>query len=107
MFSFNVLVAPVPESARTLGNSVAATEFVVYAEGDDVDVLGDCIGRCSSAGRHREGVVIVAHHQTVVFDTGRPVRREPIFKANADRGTQFMRRRVVQASSGSVLYQEI
>jgi hypothetical protein len=64
-----------------------ATPFVVYADGNEIDVLIDPIGAEEDASRRDEGVGTVLHEQVIVFDRSRPVRGEAVFEAGADRAT--------------------
>src|SRR4051812_38184643 len=85
---------------RSITSDDWAAELVVQTDCDHVHVLADRIYRCSATGRARERVVGTAHEETVVFDTGRPIRREAIFETNADGGAPFMRGRIILANTG-------
>src|SRR5262249_1905051 len=69
-----------------------AAPAIVHADGDEVDVLPDAIGAEKRAGHTGDAVVgegegAIAHEQVIVFDRGRPVRREAVLEARADRAT--------------------
>ena len=58
------------------------TEFVVEAQGDHVHVLADpVVEELSTEHCARESVVGSAHEEVVVFETGRPIRREAVLES--------------------------
>src|SRR5688500_12046734 len=71
-----------------------ATPAIVDADGDEIDVLTDALverhaGRADgsdSAVAHK-GMGTILHEHVIVFDAGRPVRRETIFEAHTDHAT--------------------
>ena len=69
--------------------AAVAAEAVVEAQGDHIHVLADPIVERTGNERigDRERIVRVAHEQMVVFDTGRPIRREAILPSNTHGAT--------------------
>src|SRR5690348_14240779 len=62
----------------------APAEAVIDPQGDHVHVLADPVERtCHDGIDDRERVVRVTHEQVIVFDAGRPIRREAVFKSGA------------------------
>src|SRR5260221_14662509 len=69
-----------------------AAPTVVDPRGDEIDVLTDTLVFEQRASRSEETVIGESHvpalqEQVIVLDANRPIRRETIFKTDADRTT--------------------
>src|SRR4051794_12850977 len=64
-----------------------AAPAIIDVHGHHVDVLPDRVVTRERAAHAGEGHIVVAHEQVIVFDAGRPVRRERKVDAGSDCGT--------------------
>src|SRR5229473_2259024 len=81
-----------------------AAPAIVDASSDRVSILADAVVPCVHAGdrKHaREGVVLGAYEQMVVFDGGRPIRSKAIFNTSTNCSAPARCGRTVKDSSGS------